>query len=119
MSATIAAGLDDSVDYFMSQMDALKAHSCLPKEKTAASKQTDQEIISPSAGPSMQAPVGATLTGDRPFCIETRKLNQPMPESAAVQQAQLQAAGSQTSPSLRNGWDSTSTLEQGWNTQPA
>ena len=102
----------------MSQMDAVNAHSCLPEGGIAAPVQSDR-ATNPSAAPATQIPRGGALTGDRPFCIDTHKLDQPTPETAALRQAQLQAVGSKTSSTLRDGWTTSSTLEQSWNTQPA
>lgn len=31
MSVVFAAGLDDSVDYFVSKMDTVNGHACLPR----------------------------------------------------------------------------------------
>ena len=112
----MAAGLDDSVDYFMSQMDALNVQHCLPKEENAASKEPDRERNGPLAPPLTQGPIGG---GERPFYIDTQKLDQPVPETAALQQRQLQGGGSKTSLTLREGQRPSATLEQSWNAQPA
>ena len=122
MSAVLAAGLDDSVDYFMSKTDAVNGHLCLPSsvDSIPPAIQIDSELDRLSAAPSVQAPMGAAAA-DRPQ-IESQKQDQQTSERPTIlEQKKLQGASSKHSPSLgdkQESQDPISALEQGWRTQP-